>query len=97
MPLTAKRDLYVQLMNLGMNNSEACRQVGVNRKTGQRWPRPLGRVVKDGEFQWSVRDGMVALVGCGPVEGAAGCVVEDVLGLVDEGAGTGGGEVEAAW
>lgn len=45
MPLTAKGDLYVQLMNLGMNNSEACRQVGVNRKTGQRWR--LGRVVKD--------------------------------------------------
>lgn len=45
MPLTAKRDLYVQLMNQGMSNSEACRQVGVNRKTGQRWR--LGRVVKD--------------------------------------------------
>jgi IS30 family transposase len=28
-----------------MRNSEACRQVGVNRKTGQRWR--LGRVVKD--------------------------------------------------
>ena len=45
MPLTAKRDLYVQLMTQGMQNSEACRQVGVNRKTGQRWR--LGRVVKD--------------------------------------------------
>ena len=47
MPLTAKRDLYVQLMNQGMENSAACRQVGVNRKTGQRWR--LGRVVKDGK------------------------------------------------
>lgn len=45
MPLTAKRDLYVRLMNQGMQNSEACRQVGVNRKTGQRWR--LGRVVND--------------------------------------------------
>ena len=45
MPLTAKRDLYVQLMKHGMQNSEACRQVGVNRKTGQRWR--LGRVVID--------------------------------------------------
>ena len=45
MPLTAKRDLYVQLMSQGVQNSEACRQVGVNRKTGQRWR--LGRVVKD--------------------------------------------------
>jgi transposase, IS30 family len=45
MPLTAKRDLYVQLMSQGLSNSDACRQVGVNRKTGQRWR--LGRVVKD--------------------------------------------------
>jgi len=43
LPLNAKRDLYVQLMNQGANNSGACRQVGVNRKTGQRWR--LGRVV----------------------------------------------------
>jgi transposase, IS30 family len=53
MPLTAKRDLYVQLMNQGMSNSEACRQVGVNRKTGQRWRH--GRVVKDpngGEYTY---------------------------------------------
>ena len=54
MPLTAKRDLYVQLMGQGMLNSEACRQVGVNRKTGQRWR--LGRVVKDakhGEYSYA--------------------------------------------
>lgn len=54
MPLTAKRDLYVQLMSQGMRNCEACRQVGVNRKTGQRWR--LGRVVKDpqgGEYSYA--------------------------------------------
>jgi len=45
MPLTAKRDLYVQLMSQGMQNSAACRKVGVNRKTGQRWR--LGRIVND--------------------------------------------------
>lgn len=45
MPLTGKRDLHVQLMSQGMKNSVACRQVGVNRKTGHRWR--LGRVVKD--------------------------------------------------
>ncbi len=44
-PLTSKRDLYVSLMSQGMTNSEACRQVGVNRKTGQRWR--LGRIVND--------------------------------------------------
>jgi len=52
MPLTAKRDLYVQLMSQGMQNSAACRQVGVNRKTGQRWR--LGRIVNDakrGEYR----------------------------------------------
>ena len=53
MPLTAKRDLYVRLMSQGMLNSEACRQVGVNRKTGQRWR--LGRIVNDpkrGEYRY---------------------------------------------
>ena len=45
MPLTTKRDLYVQLMSQGMQTSAACRQVGVNRKTEQRWR--LGRVVND--------------------------------------------------
>ncbi|MCY7289724.1 MAG: hypothetical protein LH624_16135, partial [Cryobacterium sp.] len=45
MQLTAKRDLYAHLMSQGMQNSAACRQVGVNRKTGQRWR--LGRVVND--------------------------------------------------
>ena len=52
-PLTTKRDLYVQLMSQGLKNSEACRQAGVNRKTGQRWR--LGRVVKDpkyGEYRY---------------------------------------------
>jgi transposase, IS30 family len=48
MPLTAKRDLYVQLMGQGMDNSAACRQVGVNRKTGQRWR--LGRVTRDAKY-----------------------------------------------
>ena len=36
-PLTAQRQLYARLIAQGMNNSEACRQVGVNRKTGTRW------------------------------------------------------------
>jgi IS30 family transposase len=36
-PLTAQRDLYLELVNRGMNNSAACRMVGINRKTGNRW------------------------------------------------------------
>ncbi len=36
-PLTAQRELYARLVGQGMSNSEACRQVGVNRRTGTRW------------------------------------------------------------
>lgn len=44
-----------------------------------------------------MREGMVALVGCVPVEAAAGLVVEDVGGVVDAVSGAAGGEVGAAW
>ena len=37
LPLTDKRDLYIRLMTQGMSNSEACRILGVNRRTGTRW------------------------------------------------------------
>jgi IS30 family transposase len=40
-PLTAQRELFARLIGQGMSNSEACRQVGVNRRTGTRWR--LGR------------------------------------------------------
>ena len=36
-PLTAERDLYLRLMARGMSNSQACRVVGINRRTGTRW------------------------------------------------------------
>jgi IS30 family transposase len=32
-----KQQRYLQLIAQGVNNSEACRQVGVDRKTGNRW------------------------------------------------------------
>jgi hypothetical protein len=35
--LIDKREQYLQLMAQGMTNSAACRAVGVNRKTGNRW------------------------------------------------------------
>ena len=38
-PLTAQRERYFRLMKQGLNNSEACREVGIHRKTGQRWRR----------------------------------------------------------
>ena len=36
-PLTAQRELYFRLMKQGLNNSEACRLVGIHRSTGQHW------------------------------------------------------------
>jgi transposase, IS30 family len=32
-----KQQRYVQLISRGINNSEACRLVGIDRKTGNRW------------------------------------------------------------
>jgi IS30 family transposase len=40
-----KQQRYVQLITQGVSNSEACRLVGVNRKTGNRWR--YGRRVRD--------------------------------------------------
>jgi transposase, IS30 family len=36
-PLVGKRAFYIELMKTGISNSEACRRVGVDRKTGVRW------------------------------------------------------------
>jgi transposase len=36
-PLTAQREHYFRLMRQGLNNSEACRLVGIHRSTGQHW------------------------------------------------------------
>ncbi len=36
-PLVEQRELFVSLIAAGVSNSAACREVGVNRKTGTRW------------------------------------------------------------
>ena len=36
-PQTAKREEFARLIARGVTNSEACRIVGVNRRTGKRW------------------------------------------------------------
>ena len=36
-PLMAQRQEFAQLIAKGVSNSEACRLVGVNRRTGTRW------------------------------------------------------------
>lgn len=45
-PLTAQRQEFGRLIAKGVNNSEACRLVGVNRRTGTRWR--FGRTVTSG-------------------------------------------------
>lgn len=46
-PMTEKRELYVQLMHQGMSNSAACRQLGIDRKTGHWWKNG-GVVIRNG-------------------------------------------------
>jgi IS30 family transposase len=46
-PMTAKREIYVRLMQQGISNSEACRQLGIDRKTGHWWKNG-GVVVRNG-------------------------------------------------
>ncbi len=35
--LTKKQDRFVRLIALGVSNREACRLVGINRRTGTWW------------------------------------------------------------
>ncbi len=46
-PMTEKRELYVRLMHQGMSNSAACRQLGIDRKTGHWWKNG-GVVIRNG-------------------------------------------------
>ena len=41
--MTAQREAFVRLIARGVSNAEACRVVGVHRRTGTRWR--LGRTV----------------------------------------------------
>lgn len=43
--LTEKQDRFAKLITGGMSNSEACRVLGINRKTGTRWR--YGRTIID--------------------------------------------------
>ena len=61
--LTAQRDEYFRLMKQGHSNSEACRRVGVNRKTGQRWR--FGRTIQSAagkQYEYPPVDAAVAEV-----------------------------------
>lgn len=43
--LTEKQDRFVRLIAQGVSNSEACRLVGINRRTGRRWR--FGRTIQN--------------------------------------------------
>jgi transposase, IS30 family len=62
LPQAEKREQFARLIAQGFNNSEACRIVGVNRRTGKRWRH--GRTI-------TARDGRklhyAAVVGAGAV------------------------------
>jgi transposase, IS30 family len=47
-PQTEKREWFARLIARGVNNSEACRIVGVNRKTGKRWRHGRTVIASDG-------------------------------------------------
>jgi len=45
LPMVEKRNKYAQLMGQGISNAEACRTLGINRRTGMRWRH--GRTVRN--------------------------------------------------
>jgi transposase, IS30 family len=45
-----KQQRYVRLIAQGVNNAEACRIVGINRKTGNRWR--YGRSIRNSAGRW---------------------------------------------
>ncbi len=64
-PLTEKREEFARLIAAGVNNAEACRIVGVHRKTGTRWR--LGRTFRSSagverHYPPVMKAGLLALV-----------------------------------
>src|SRR6516225_5391656 len=47
-PQVEKREHYARLIARGFNNSEACRIVGINQKTGKRWRHGRTITARDG-------------------------------------------------
>jgi transposase, IS30 family len=48
LPQTEKREQFARLIAQGYNNSEACRIVGINRRTGKRWRHGRAITTRDG-------------------------------------------------
>src|SRR6201988_4124124 len=47
-PQVEKRELFGRLIAQGFSNSEACRVVGINRRTGKRWRHGRTITTRDG-------------------------------------------------
>jgi len=47
-PQVEKREQFARLIAQGVNNSEACRIVGINRRTGKRWRHGRTITSRDG-------------------------------------------------
>src|SRR5437660_11607194 len=48
LPQVEKREQFAALIARGVNNSEACRIVGINRRTGKRWRHGRTVIVSSG-------------------------------------------------
>jgi IS30 family transposase len=48
LPQAEKREQFTRLIAQGFNNSEACRIVGINRRTGKRWRHGRTITTRDG-------------------------------------------------
>ena len=48
LPQAEKREQFARLIAQGFNNSEACRIVGINRRTGKRWRHGRTVTTRDG-------------------------------------------------
>ncbi len=48
LPQVEKRERFARLIAQGCNNSEACRIVGINRRTGKRWRHGRTIITRDG-------------------------------------------------
>ena len=51
-PLTAEREQYRRLMAQGLNNHQACLQIGVNPTTGMRWSKGRNMVDHTGKARY---------------------------------------------
>ena len=70
LPQAEKREQFARLIAQGFNNSEACRIVGINRRTGKRWRHGRTITIRDGRklhYAPVVAEGQACQGDLGPV------------------------------